>query len=116
SVIDHGMTMQQAVNAKKFHSQWLPDQIVMEENAFPEETVRALEARGHRVKFTKQLGKMDAVLVREDGSLEGASDVTRTDGGPSGFDYKVFAGQKSFRSHGAKAFLILLDLKFSFLY
>jgi len=85
NVIDHGMTMQEAVNAKKTHSQWLPDRIVLEENAFPKEVIEGLKAKGHQIKFIKQLGKMDAVLVNENGTLEGASDITRTDGVAIGF-------------------------------
>ncbi|MBT31835.1 MAG: gamma-glutamyltransferase [Thalassobius sp.] len=78
NVIDFDMTMQEAVNAKKTHSQWLPDRIVIEEGAVDSLVVEALKAKGHDIRIFEQLGRTEAILVRPDGSLEGAADVTRT--------------------------------------
>jgi gamma-glutamyltranspeptidase/glutathione hydrolase len=75
NVIEHGMTMQQAVNALKFHHQWLPDKTIFENGAFSEPTINYLKNRGYTLeKLTNTLGRMDCVLVRPDGSYEGASD------------------------------------------
>ncbi|WP_018618680.1 gamma-glutamyltransferase [Spirosoma luteum] len=75
NVIEHGMTMQQAVNALKFHHQWLPDKTIFENGAFSEPTIDYLKNRGYVLeKLTNTLGRMDCVLVRPDGSYEGASD------------------------------------------
>ena len=75
NVIEHGMTMQQAVNALKFHHQWLPDKTIFENGAFSDATVRNLQSRGYLLeKLTNTIGRMDCVLVRPDGSYEGASD------------------------------------------
>ena len=75
NVIEHGMTMQQAVNALKFHHQWLPDNTIFENGAFTEPTVYYLQSRGYPLeKLTNTLGRMDCVLVRPDGTFEGASD------------------------------------------
>lgn len=75
NVIEHGMTMQQAVNALKFHHQWLPDKTTFENGAFSDATIQALQSRGYILeKLTNTLGRMDCVLVRPDGSYEGASD------------------------------------------
>ena len=75
NVIEHGMTMQQAVNALKFHHQWLPDKTIFENGAFSETTIDYLKNRGYILeKLTNTLGRMDCVLVRPDGSYEGASD------------------------------------------
>ena len=75
NVIEHGMTMQQAVNALKFHHQWLPDKTIFENGAFSDVTVQALQNRGYILeKLTNTLGRMDCVLIRPDGSYEGASD------------------------------------------
>ena len=75
NVIEHGMTMQQAVNALKFHHQWLPDKTIFENGAFSEPTIDYLKNRGYTLeKLTNTLGRMDCVLVRPDGSYEGASD------------------------------------------
>ncbi|GAB4021703.1 gamma-glutamyltransferase [Spirosoma koreense] len=75
NVIEHGMTMQQAVNALKFHHQWLPDKTIFENGAFSEATIQALQNRGYMLeKLTNTLGRMDCVLIRPDGTYEGASD------------------------------------------
>jgi gamma-glutamyltranspeptidase / glutathione hydrolase len=75
NVIEHGMTMQQSVNALKFHHQWLPDKTIFENGAFSEKTVTALQNRGYTLeKLTNTLGRMDCILVRPDGKYEGASD------------------------------------------
>ncbi len=75
NVIEHGMTMQQAVNALKFHHQWLPDKTIFENGAFSDATIESLKNRGYILeKLTNTLGRMDCVLIRPDGSYEGASD------------------------------------------
>ncbi|KAA9355097.1 gamma-glutamyltransferase [Larkinella humicola] len=75
NVLEHGMTMQQSVNALKFHHQWLPDNTLFENGAFSEETIQKLQARGYKLEqLTNSLGRMDCILLRPDGTLEGASD------------------------------------------
>lgn len=75
NVIEHGMTMQQAVNALKFHHQWLPDKTVYEQNAFTPTTLQNLQKRGFIMEAQRgTLGRMDCVMRRPDGTLEGASD------------------------------------------
>ena len=77
NVVYHGMTMQEAVNAKRTHAQWLPDRIILEEDAIPKETQVSLEALGHELKFIPYLGKVDAILVTPQKKLEGAADHLR---------------------------------------
>ncbi|RRB02068.1 gamma-glutamyltransferase [Larkinella rosea] len=80
NVLEFGMSMQQSVNALKFHHQWLPDKTTFEEGAFSEETVRKLQSRGYMLEqLTNSLGRMDCILRRPDGSLEGASDPRADD-------------------------------------
>lgn len=74
NVTEHEMTMQEAVNAKKFHHQWLPDILFYEEGAFTRETIDALQAMGHKVQQREPIGRVEAILVRENGLLEGAAD------------------------------------------
>jgi gamma-glutamyltranspeptidase / glutathione hydrolase len=75
NVIEHGMTMQQAVNALKFHHQWLPDKTVFETNAITQETLQILMNKGYTIEIQKgTLGRMDCILVYPDGRIEGASD------------------------------------------
>jgi gamma-glutamyltranspeptidase/glutathione hydrolase len=49
-VVDFGMSIQEAVNAPRFHHQWLPDQVNVEQ-WFSPDAVRLLEQMGHKVKF-----------------------------------------------------------------
>lgn len=80
NVIDYDMTMQEAVNAKKFHHQWLPDQIMVEAGALSPDEVSELEAMGHSVKEIPQIGRTDCILITKGGLLEGGAD-------PRGDDY-----------------------------
>jgi gamma-glutamyltranspeptidase/glutathione hydrolase len=74
NVLEHGMGMQEAVSAKRFHHQWLPDQITAEEGAFSAATTSALEAKGHKVAFIPAIGRVDAILIRKKRKLEGGAD------------------------------------------
>jgi gamma-glutamyltranspeptidase / glutathione hydrolase len=49
-VVDFGMSIQEAVNASRFHHQWLPDQVNVEQ-WFSPDAVRLLGQMGHKVKF-----------------------------------------------------------------
>jgi gamma-glutamyltranspeptidase / glutathione hydrolase len=55
-----GMDAQAAINAPRFHHQWLPDQIFMEED-FPESTQKALQARGFTIKRRGHIGLVNAI-------------------------------------------------------
>src|SRR5690606_1489122 len=61
NVHEYNMTMQDAVNAPRFHHEWLPDEIRMEPNSFPLETIKKLEQKGYMIneKRTPVIGKVD---------------------------------------------------------
>jgi gamma-glutamyltranspeptidase/glutathione hydrolase len=63
NVIDFGMDMQQAVNAKKFHHQWLPDRVDIEPDALIPEVQQKLEAKGYTFYKRNSIGRVDAILV-----------------------------------------------------
>ena len=68
------MTMNEAVNAKKFHHQWKPDSIYVEENALDSMTVSSLEKKGHHIVKRGPIGRTDCILVLPNGKLEGGAD------------------------------------------
>ena len=59
----HGLNLASAVAAPRIHSQLWPDQISMEQGISPD-TVRLLEARGHRMELTAAMGSANSVEVR----------------------------------------------------
>ncbi|TYP70015.1 gamma-glutamyltransferase [Aquimarina intermedia] len=76
NVSEFDMTMQDAVNAPRFHHQWLPDVVIFEPNAFDQELLKNLKNKGYTIdqQESQIIGKVDGILVREDGTLEGGAD------------------------------------------
>lgn len=77
NAIDFGMNIAQAVTAPRLHHQWQPDEVVTE-SGFAPETLRALEARGHKISPRPPASSANTIQVTADG-LIGAAD-TRTRG------------------------------------
>jgi gamma-glutamyltranspeptidase/glutathione hydrolase len=78
-----GMEAQAAINAPRFHHQWLPDYIVVERD-LPAAIETALNARGHETKRVNRMGLVNAIAIdpatndrlgaadpRHDGSAQG---------------------------------------------
>ena len=62
NVIDHQMNIAEAVAAPRIHHQWLPDQVFAERGLSPD-TLRLLEAKGHKVVGTATIGSANSIMV-----------------------------------------------------
>jgi len=76
NVYEFNLSMQEAVNAPRFHHQWLPDQVIFEPNGFSSNLNETLKSKGYIIneKRTPIIGKVDAIKVLLDGKLEGGAD------------------------------------------
>jgi gamma-glutamyltranspeptidase/glutathione hydrolase len=74
-VIDYGLDIQQAVNAPRFHHQWQPDEIDIEKTGISPDTIKLLQARGHKVKAETYWSDGECIAVDPmTGDLLGAPD------------------------------------------
>lgn len=68
------MNIDDAVQAKRYHHQWLPDEIIYEKGAFSQELIHALDSIGHTLREVETIGAIEAISVDENGILRGAAD------------------------------------------
>ncbi len=86
NVIDHGMNIADAVARPRYHHQWQPDSVMYDAGAIPPETIKSLEAMGHkgfRMFPFGGLGDANSILI-EDGELHGMKDP-RNEGLAAGY-------------------------------
>jgi gamma-glutamyltranspeptidase/glutathione hydrolase len=85
-VIDYGFNMQQAVNAPRFHHQWLPDEVLVEPGYLTPEAQTTLTTMGYDIKPISAIGADEAILVDpKTGMLQGANDRRRPAGAAMGY-------------------------------
>ena len=70
------MSIEDAVESPRFHHQWLPDFIQVEEFGFTIETLDELRKRGHGIKFRSSIGEANSIQVL-DGLFYGSADSRR---------------------------------------
>jgi gamma-glutamyltranspeptidase/glutathione hydrolase len=86
NLIDGHMAIQDAVNAPRFHHQWLPDVISTERDALPAATMASLEAMGYRIRAAGTQGTAHSIFVDPaSGTRIGASDPRDADAGAAGY-------------------------------
>jgi gamma-glutamyltranspeptidase / glutathione hydrolase len=81
-VIEFDQDMQQAVDSKRFHHQWLPDVVYEEKDALSDSTQTKLRQKGYKIVERGPSGRVDAILVNKAGYLQGGAD-------PRGDDTKL---------------------------
>lgn len=74
NVIEFDMTMQEAVAAPRFHHQWLPDRVDVEQKALTPTVRKALENKGYILKERTNYGRVDGILVNPNGSYQAGAD------------------------------------------
>ena len=84
-VVDYGMNAQEAVDAARFHHQWLPDKIQYEKYGFSPDTIAELQRRGHTLQEIKEQGTAQVIIYNaKDDVVEGGSDRRVADGAAVG--------------------------------
>ena len=74
AVVDYGRDIEAAVNAPRFHHQWLPDTIMVEDRISPD-TIHLLEGKGHKIMVRHSWGDGECIAVDlKTGERLGASD------------------------------------------
>jgi gamma-glutamyltranspeptidase / glutathione hydrolase len=92
NVIDHGMNIQEAVDAPRIHHQWLPDKVFMEPYALSPDTLKLLSAMGHDVRIDENWtiwGQATGILVGGESVSEIAGNGARYNGA---VDSRIGAG------------------------
>jgi len=76
-VVDYGMNIQEAVNAPRFHNQWLPDLLYVE-RWFSPDTMQALHKMGYKVDVSGYWSEAECIAIDpKTGERLGASDGRR---------------------------------------
>jgi gamma-glutamyltranspeptidase/glutathione hydrolase len=85
NVIDFKMTMTEATHARRFHSQWFPDELYLEKGAANEAIRGKLKTMGHNIVDWPGIGQVESILRRKDGRLEGVADNRAMDDAVVGY-------------------------------
>jgi gamma-glutamyltranspeptidase / glutathione hydrolase len=63
NLVDYGMSLQEAVDAPRFHQQWLPETTNVENFALSPDTRKILEGMGHKFAGAQPANHVSAILV-----------------------------------------------------
>ncbi len=73
NIIDFKLSPNIAVNAPKFHHQWLPEVVFFEKN-FPNHTISELAKKGYKAEMRDIIGKTELILIDENGNVDAVAD------------------------------------------
>jgi gamma-glutamyltranspeptidase / glutathione hydrolase len=74
NVLDFNMTPYKAVSAKRFHHQWKPNPVWIENAAFSEEIMATLKMKGHEFEDRGMIGRVEVIQKKPDGTFLGGAD------------------------------------------
>lgn len=74
NVIEFGQDAQTSVSSPRFHHQWKPDRIDVEEGAISEEVRQNLEAAGYTLHKRGAIGRVENIIVLPNGYLQTGAD------------------------------------------
>lgn len=74
NVIEYGMSIEESVNASRFHHQWYPDEIKLEKVISKDSSlIKELKSLNHHLNFVSSMNRVDAILI-ENNQLFGGAD------------------------------------------
>lgn len=74
NVAEFGLSLPDAIQGKRFHHQWKPNQISIEEGCFSEEVQAKLEKMGHKIHDRGPIGRVEGIIKLPDGKWQGVAD------------------------------------------
>jgi len=88
NVIDHGMELQEAVDAPRIHQQWLPDEVYYETRGLSADTLKILREMGYRMSEQTPWGAAELIMV----GLPGTALPSTSSGNDAALSGKVRSG------------------------
>ena len=73
NIIDFKLSPNMTVNSPKFHHQWLPESVLVENN-FPEATIVDLEMKNYKIERTAQIARTELIVIDENGNATAVAD------------------------------------------
>lgn len=74
NVLEFDMTAQESVSAARFHHQWKPDVIDVEEGAIDEKTRQSLTEDGYKINKRGPIGRVENIVILKNGKLQTGAD------------------------------------------
>ena len=73
---EYNMGIQESIDSPRFHHQWIPDSIRFEPNFKNTNELKKLKLLGHQfdIKKSKSIGRVDAIMVNENGKISVGAD------------------------------------------
>lgn len=84
NILEHDMNAMEALTFPRFHHQWYPDRLLVEQNVLDLTSHQILTTMGHEVVESSGLARIHLLHVNPDGMIEASADP-RGDGGTAGF-------------------------------